>query len=676
MKHPYVISYLDSTTEDKESILLVTERCTPLELWIKSVLTDDSANAIEGMKNEAFWGIYCIATALDFLHSKCSQSHNFINFQSICVSQNGDWKLVAFDLSSNFNNQEDMQFLQRFGSVQPIEFAAPEREYGTYEQDIYSFAKCINKIFDNLGLHDSIPETLDRFLKRMMSVEPKRRVTASAILKCPELSSEYIQLLSSLNDLHLKTPLEAIDILNKILSKTKEFSKSVCNFKLLPVICQRLKMAINDFTHRDSRESSRQIIQNSVNLITTLAELGKLDESNYRSSCVNVFNDLWAMSDRTVRNSLLKSCKGLIPLTPKIIVNKNIFDAILAGFADSNAKMREETLKNLIYVVNSDKLEEKQMQDRLVRCVTNLQNDSEHSIRTNVTIFLGKISNKLKDGTRNKVLASSFAKAMRDPFIHCRIAALKATITCLSIIDVNQFATILLPQISLCLVDRHSEVRQLSLNLMEQGVKLMTSHHEHLMKLQVEEERIREEKKQNKDVTLSSSNTSGATSAWTSWAVDGITKTLERVSREQTMSNLSTSDSSDTSDIKSSDSVVTSTNNSNVLLEEEEEISTKVKSLSFKDDQIDSNKVSDWGDDDMDWPSDEEEDDEKPMKVIETKPSLALKTSVSAPILTNSKTTTNSNISNLSKSKAAPIKGLKLTATKLSSKDNDNWDDF
>jgi hypothetical protein len=53
---------------------------------------------------------------------------------------------------------------------------------------------------------------------------------------------------------------------------------------------------------------------------------------------------------------------------------------------------------SLIYVV--DKLDENQLQDRLVRCVVNLQNDPEPSIRTNATIFLGKIAGKLKETVR------------------------------------------------------------------------------------------------------------------------------------------------------------------------------------------------------------------------------------------------------------------------------------
>jgi hypothetical protein len=53
---------------------------------------------------------------------------------------------------------------------------------------------------------------------------------------------------------------------------------------------------------------------------------------------------------------------------------------------------------SLIYLV--DKLDETQLQDRLVRAITSLQNDPEASIRTNATIFLGKIAVKLKEPVR------------------------------------------------------------------------------------------------------------------------------------------------------------------------------------------------------------------------------------------------------------------------------------
>jgi SCY1-like protein 1 len=69
---------------------------------------------------------------------------------------------------------------------------------------------------------------------------------------------------------------------------------------------------------------------------------------------------------------------------------------------DLTCRLREETLKSLVHLL--DKLDENNLQDKLVRCITNLQQDPENSIRTNATIFLGKLMPRLKDATRSVFL--------------------------------------------------------------------------------------------------------------------------------------------------------------------------------------------------------------------------------------------------------------------------------
>ena len=64
----------------------------------------------------------------------------------------------------------------------------------------------------------------------------------------------------------------------------------------------------------------------------------------------------------------LVTLKSVINLMPDNVVSKHLFDPMLAGFADSNAKLREETLKSLVFVL--DKLEETQIQDKLLRSIS------------------------------------------------------------------------------------------------------------------------------------------------------------------------------------------------------------------------------------------------------------------------------------------------------------------
>jgi hypothetical protein len=196
------------------------------------------------------------------------------------------------------------------------------------------------------------------------------------------------------------------------------------------------------------------------------------------------------------------------------------------------SRMREETLKNLVHVV--DKLDEKHLQDKLVRCISSLQGDAEASIRTNVTIFLGKIAPKLKEATRNKILCSSFLKAMRDNFMHCRVAGLRAAVACLSLIEPAQLSKSLMPQLCILLLDRHVDVRELALQLLESCLPLMKTEMRRLTELEQAAKARGEHSNADGDGRgAGQSSTSGgggsggndsATSSFLSWAVDGLAK--------------------------------------------------------------------------------------------------------------------------------------------------------
>jgi len=75
-----------------------------------------------------------------------------------------------------------------------------------------------------------------------------------------------------------------------------------------------------------------------VNLVSKMSQLGKLDEAQFVSGCLPPLLQLWATADRVVRTVLLESLRTLGPLIPAAAVNRHIFDNMVAGFSDSNAK--------------------------------------------------------------------------------------------------------------------------------------------------------------------------------------------------------------------------------------------------------------------------------------------------------------------------------------------------
>ena len=553
LKHPYILAFLDGADIENEALILVTEDCLPLDAWLNKVAS--SGNHISNHAasvQELLWGFKCILNALTFLHDTCTLSHSYLGLHAIYVTKNGDWKLGSLDLTGNIANYDDYIHLKTNVSLLQRPYLCPERQnLGTsvsgdateaavksapWSADIYSLAQCINKSFDVLKL--DMPNDLSKYTQKMLSMEPKRRPTAAQLNRSPLFNSEHLNLLSSLSELSIKQPAESINILSKITGKVAEIPVSICNHKILPSLGKSLQMSCNDFNNRDARESCRQAISLALSLLSLLGTQSKIDTVNLTLQCGVVLTQLWTMSDRTVRGALLTSLKDISAHIHENLVNKYIFDQLLAGFADSNAKMREESLKSLVHIV--DKLDEKNLQDKLVRCITNLQNDQEASIRTNATIFIGRITPKLKDNVRGKVLCNSYVKAMRDPFVHCRIAGLKAAIASVQYMDHISIATKLMPQVCSLLMDRSTDVRELSLSLLDKCTHVMKEQHQKLLELSI----IEKEKHKNEPVSptrdpsansgsskitsmlgLTGSNTS---SDWTSWAVEGISKTIEK----------------------------------------------------------------------------------------------------------------------------------------------------
>jgi hypothetical protein len=75
-----------------------------------------------------------------------------------------------------------------------------------------------------------------------------------------------------------------------------------------------------------------------MEMLARLASLNKMEKSAFETHYKDLIVQLWSMSDRSVRTVLLNTLKNLAEHIPDSVVNKSIFDHMVAGFADSNAK--------------------------------------------------------------------------------------------------------------------------------------------------------------------------------------------------------------------------------------------------------------------------------------------------------------------------------------------------
>ena len=274
LRHPHILSYVESAEYD-DSLILVTEGCTPLEVWLRNISDSKEKSNYqdpETLHQELLWGFKCVLEALQFLHNN-GFVHSYLGLHAIFVTKSGDWKIGALDLVGNMTITEDFNFLTTYAKLLASPYIAPERQTSLVfvsdaeksskvavgsGADIFSLAHCIQCAFDIPKL--IVPEGLSKYFSRMLSVDPKRRPTASQLAKCPVFNSENIKLMASLGDLAaLKPANETLEALGQLSEKVAMLPVSICIHKILPSLARTLQMACTDFSNRDSRESCRQV---------------------------------------------------------------------------------------------------------------------------------------------------------------------------------------------------------------------------------------------------------------------------------------------------------------------------------------------------------------------------------------------------------------------------------
>ena len=119
--------------------------------------------------------------------------------------------------------------------------------------------------------------------------------------------------------------------------------------------------------------------------------------------------------------------------------------------------MREQTVKAVLIII--PKLTDRIVNGELLRHLAKTANDEQPGIRTNTTICLGKIARNLGQASRTKVLTAAFARALRDPFVHARNAALMALAATADLFSEEDCATKILPGICPSLIDKEKLVR-------------------------------------------------------------------------------------------------------------------------------------------------------------------------------------------------------------------------
>lgn len=261
----------------------------------------------------------------------------------------------------------------------------------------------------------------------------------------------------------------------------------------------------------------------SLSLVMKIAT--KISEDEYDMQITPVIVRLFTSPDRALRVCLLDNLPLMIDHLSQKLVTDKIFPQMVTGFGDMAPVVREQTVKAVLVVV--PKLSDRVVNGELLRHLAKTANDEQPGIRTNTTICLGKIARNLGSGSRAKVLSAAFSRALRDPFVHARNAALMALAATVDVFTEEDCATKMLPAICPSLVDKEKIIR-------DQANKTLTIYLE----------RVRKHAATMPDTVLPPPETAsapgtrvqtpqpGVGSQWMGWAVSSFTNKLSSATGE------------------------------------------------------------------------------------------------------------------------------------------------
>eukprot|EP00752_Nemacystus_decipiens_P008452 g7555.t1 len=454
LRHPHVLACLDSVQLETEYVI-ATEEVIPLKKWVW-------AHCEEGKKDEQVaWGMYCLCSALKFLHEDCKLYHNNVSTDSVFVTSGGDWKLGGMDLLSPLGGT-DYSIAERRG-LQPRHFQSAERnnhDWWRYSptmdgggihmpihcMDVFAMGKLLERVYP-----EGIPVALDKYVSKMLLPEPTKRPTASQYLRCAFLRKQTVKDLAALELFSMKSAEEKAELLQRFT--TKSHSRQALVHKVVPLLLSELAKASNTTPGAVAPGAARSTVSLCF---PPLLEISKeMSDDDFHARVQPAIAGLFAVNDRGVRVMLLTNIPSYGKRLEDKVVNDQVFDPLCAGFTDAAAPLRELTLKSM--VAFTQQLSEKNMNDKLIKHLARLQGDAEDSIRTNAIIFLGKVAGQLSPAVRDKVLLPAFARGVKDPFVATRLAGLRATAACHQHFRAEEVCAKVLPTVMLCLIDPGSD---------------------------------------------------------------------------------------------------------------------------------------------------------------------------------------------------------------------------
>lgn len=517
VRHPNILTYVDSLQGDKV-IYLVTEYVEPLETRI----TSSSFSNRKGLLSSA-WGIYQLARALSFLNNDCGFTHHSVCLSSVFVNQAGEWKLGGVEYVTNASSEsQPIKIIPLLDKYDPPEKNDSVRlkSAKTWSADMWGLGCLIWEVFNGnmskpaqMKTPGKVPKDLVPLYCELIGANPASRPSPSDFLsRCRAdrgyLKNNFIDTLLFLEEIQIKDATERTRFFNSLPQNVDDFPEEICRYKILPQL-------LSAFEYGGAGPA----------ILTPLFKLGKLlPDDEYQKNIIPCVVKLFSSSDRATRAKLLQQVEQFVDHLQANVINTQVFPELVNGFMDTNATIREVTVKSILHL--APKLNYNNLNVELLKHFARLQaKDPEGGIRTNTTVCLGKIAHHLHPDTRKKVLATAFVRAMRDPFSPARTAGILALAATQKFYSLEDSSRRVLPALCQMTIDPDKSVR-------EQAFKAIKGF---LGKLEKVSEDPSLAEQFEADVNAASSVTTADTArGWAGWAVTSLTSKLYKSSASST----------------------------------------------------------------------------------------------------------------------------------------------
>ncbi|RKO96201.1 ARM repeat-containing protein, partial [Caulochytrium protostelioides] len=464
LRHPDLVKLVEGI-ETETQIVIATEAVTPLARldW----------HQLDPLLK--CWGLYKMAHLLNFFHADCRLAHLNFSLETVQVTAAGEWKLTGLDLADAelpnpfsvgmIDGVTEHRYPPEMANANWSAFAA----HPLHAVDAWAFGCLVYELYikqaplqtrqevlaATQGTRPaSVHVSLYTAFRHLVRPEPKMRGTLDKFLKQTGgpngfFDNHFVKTSLFLEHITLKSVAEKEAFASQLAEHVNEFPLAFTKYKILPELCQAV-----EYGGVGARG------------IPSVLRIGqRLDEDDVQKMLVPLIVRLFASTDRSIRVSLLSQLDEYHRYLDANTISDAIYPSLCTGFSDSNAIVREHTLRSILVI--ADKLNEKILNNTLLRFLAKLQTDPEPGIRTNTTILLGKLATKLRPQIAQSVLVPAFTRAFKDSFPPARIAGMAAIGVTHELYPLADICNRILPHVMPLLMDPEKPVRQQAFKILD-----------------------------------------------------------------------------------------------------------------------------------------------------------------------------------------------------------------